>query len=120
MENLANTESRVTKNSANTEIRATENSAHTESRVIENSVDIENWVIQESGGGARNRKMEKVLLQAKGQLHGGAQGVLPRHKNTNFKRCIKESWPRKKKGKSELKQAEANVAGKMVSQEGRL
>jgi hypothetical protein len=51
MENLANTESRVTKNSANTEIRATENSAHTESRVIENSVDIENWVIQESGGG---------------------------------------------------------------------
>jgi hypothetical protein len=37
-----------------------------------------------------------VLVQAKGQLHGGAQGVLPRHKNTDSKRCIKESWPRKK------------------------
>jgi hypothetical protein len=37
-----------------------------------------------------------VLLQAKGQLHNGAQGVLPRHKNVDCKRCIKESWPRKK------------------------
>jgi hypothetical protein len=36
-----------------------------------------------------------VLLQAKGQLHGGAQGVLPRHKNTDCKRCVKDSWPRK-------------------------
>jgi hypothetical protein len=59
MENLANTESRVTKNSANTEIRATENSAHTESRVIENSVDIENWVIQESGGGGQETERWK-------------------------------------------------------------
>jgi hypothetical protein len=37
-----------------------------------------------------------VLLQAKGQLYGGAQGVLQRHKNADCKRCIKESWPRKK------------------------
>jgi hypothetical protein len=44
---------------------------------------------------------EKVMLQAKGQLHGGAQGVLLRHKNAACKRCIKESWPRKKKRKSE-------------------
>jgi hypothetical protein len=42
--------------------------------------------------GARNWKKEKVLLQAKGQLHGGAQGVLPRHKNADCERCIKESW----------------------------
>jgi hypothetical protein len=37
-----------------------------------------------------------VLLQAKGHLHGGAKGVLPRHKNIDCKRCIKESWSRKK------------------------
>jgi hypothetical protein len=30
--------------------------------------------------GAGNQKNEKVLLQAKGQLHAGAQGVLPRQK----------------------------------------
>jgi hypothetical protein len=41
-----------------------------------------------------------VLLQAKDQLHGGARRVLPRHKNTDCKRSIKESWPRKKKRKS--------------------
>jgi hypothetical protein len=52
------------------------------------------------GGGARNRKKEKVLLQAKGQIHSGAQGVLSRHKNANCKRCIKENWLRKKKRKS--------------------
>jgi hypothetical protein len=50
--------------------------------------------------GARSRKKENVMLHAKGQLHGGAQGVLPRHKNTDCKRCVKESWPRKKKRKS--------------------
>jgi hypothetical protein len=55
---------------------------------------MENRVMQDSGG-ARNRKKENVLLQAKGQLHGGAQGVLPRHKNVDCKRCIKESWPKK-------------------------
>jgi hypothetical protein len=31
------------------------------------------------GGG--DQKKEKVPLQEKGQLHGGAQGVLPGHKN---------------------------------------
>jgi hypothetical protein len=50
--------------------------------------------------GARNQKNEEVLLQAKGQLHSGSQGVLPRHKNANCKRCVRESWPRKKKRKS--------------------
>jgi hypothetical protein len=49
---------------------------------------------------AGNWKKERVFLQAKGQLHGGAQGVLPRHKKTDCKRCIKESWLRKKKKKS--------------------
>jgi hypothetical protein len=39
------------------------------------------------------------MLQAKGQLHGGAQGVLPRYKNANWKRYVKESWLRKKKRK---------------------
>jgi hypothetical protein len=33
--------------------------------------------------GAGNRKKKKVLLQTKGQLHGGAQGELPRHKNAD-------------------------------------
>jgi hypothetical protein len=42
----------------------------------------------------------QVLLQAKGQLHCGAQGVLSGHKNADCKRCVKESWPRKKKRKS--------------------
>jgi hypothetical protein len=46
--------------------------------------------------GTRNRKKERVMLQAKGQLYGGAQGVLPRHKNEDCKRCVKESWSRKK------------------------
>jgi hypothetical protein len=97
-ENSANTESRAMENSANTESRAMENSANTKSRVTENFVDTKNWVIQDSGG--KKPKKEKVLLQSKGQLHGGVQGVLPRHKNANCKRCIKESWPREKKRKS--------------------
>jgi hypothetical protein len=74
------------------------NLANMESRVMENSVNTENWVMQDSG--ARNRKKENVLLQTKGQLHSGTQGVLPRHKNTYCKRCIRESWPRKEKRKS--------------------
>jgi hypothetical protein len=41
-------------------------------------------------GGAENQKKEKVLLQEKGKLHGGALGVLPRHRNTDCKRCVKE------------------------------
>jgi hypothetical protein len=65
---------------------------------MENLANTKNRVMQDSGVG--NRKKEKVLLQAKGQCHGGAQGVLPRHKNADCKRCIKESWPRKKKRKS--------------------
>jgi hypothetical protein len=44
--------------------------------------------------------MEKVLLQAKGQLHCGAQGVLPRYKNADCKKCVKESCLRKKKRKN--------------------
>jgi hypothetical protein len=65
---------------------------------MKNSANTKNRVMQDSG--AENQKKEKVLLQVKGQLHGGSQGVLPRHKNTNCKRCVKESWPRKKKRKS--------------------
>jgi hypothetical protein len=50
--------------------------------------------------GARNLRKEKVLLQAKGQLRGGAQEVLPKHKNADCERCINESFPRKMKRKS--------------------
>jgi hypothetical protein len=69
----------VTHNLANMESRVTKNSGNTESRVVENSANRENWVMQDSGkgGGARNWKKEKVLLQEKGQLRSGAQGVLP-------------------------------------------
>jgi hypothetical protein len=35
------------------------------------------------GGGGQKLEEEKVLLQAKGQLHADAQGVLPRHKNAD-------------------------------------
>jgi hypothetical protein len=105
----------------------TKKSANTESWVLENLANTENRVMQDSGGGAGNRKKKRVLLQAKGQLHGGAQGVLPRHKNTNCKRCIKERWLRKKKKKSGTiglpftahDQTEANVSGKMVRHGGR-
>jgi hypothetical protein len=68
---------------------------------MENLANTKNRVMQDSrGGGGRNQKKEEVLLQVKGQLHGGAQGVLPIHKNADCKRCVKESWPRKKKRKS--------------------
>jgi hypothetical protein len=89
--NLANTESQVTENSANTKSRVTQNSANTESRITENSANTENRVMQDSGGGVGNRKKENVLLQAKCQFHGGAQGVLPRHKNTDRVFVIKKS-----------------------------
>jgi hypothetical protein len=39
--------------------------------------------------GAGNQKKENVMFQAKCQLHGGAQGVLARHKNVDCKRCVK-------------------------------
>jgi hypothetical protein len=52
--------------------------------------------------GARNQKKKKVPLEAKVKLHGGAQGLLPRHKNADCKRCDKESWPRKKKWKNRI------------------
>jgi hypothetical protein len=49
MENLANTESRVTENLATTESQVMENSANMESRVTENLVNEERRVIQHSG-----------------------------------------------------------------------
>jgi hypothetical protein len=42
-----------------------------------------------TSGGTRNWKKEKVLLQAKGQLYGGAQGVLPRQKMQIAKEALK-------------------------------
>jgi hypothetical protein len=69
-----------------------------ESWVTENSANTETGLCKTRGEGSW--KKENVLLQAKGQLHGGAQGVLPIHKNADYKRCAKESWPRKKKRKS--------------------
>jgi hypothetical protein len=68
--NSAITESRGMKNSANTESWVAQNLANTESRVMKNSANMENQVMQDwGGGGAGNQKKEKVLLQAKGQLH---------------------------------------------------
>jgi hypothetical protein len=69
-----------------------------ESRITENSANMKTRLCKTRG--ARNWKKEKVLVQAKGQLQGGAQGVLPKHKNVDCKRCIKDSWLRKKKSKS--------------------
>jgi hypothetical protein len=79
----------------NTESWAMENPANTESRVTENSVNIENQVMQDSGG--------KKLEERKGAAPSNRPAprwcprVLPRHKNADCKRCIKESWLRKKK-----------------------
>jgi hypothetical protein len=95
-ESLANMKSRIMKNSVNMKSQATENLANTKSRVTENLVNTKTRLYRTRGRGARNRKKEKVLLQAEGQLHSGAQGVLSRHKNVDCKRCVKESWPRKK------------------------
>jgi hypothetical protein len=53
------------------------------------SVNTENW--------AENRKKENVVLQARNQLHGGAQGVLPRHKGADYRRCVKRSWQRRRR-----------------------
>jgi hypothetical protein len=80
---LANTESWVAENSGNTESWATEILANMKSRVTENSVNMGNRIMNDS----RGKKPEEgnVLLQAKGQLHSGAQGVLPRHKNADCK-----------------------------------
>jgi hypothetical protein len=104
MKSLATMKSQGTENLANIESRVSLNSVNTESQVMESSADTESRVMQDSGGGggrgAGNQKKEKVLLQAKGELHGGAQGVLPRHKNPDCKRCVKESWLSKKKRKS--------------------
>jgi hypothetical protein len=46
--------------------------------------------------GAKNQKKEKALLQGRNQLHGGAQGVLPRHKGADYRRYIKRSWRRRR------------------------
>jgi hypothetical protein len=95
-------ESRVMKNLANTENRAKENSTNTESRVTEDSSNLENRVMQDSGGGARNQKKENVLLQAKGQLHGGTQVVLPRHKMQIAKDASKRVGREKRRGRAGL------------------
>jgi hypothetical protein len=54
----------------------------TESRIIENSANTKNWLCKTRGG----KKPEEGS-----QLHGGAQGVLSRHKNADCKSCVKES-----------------------------
>jgi hypothetical protein len=60
---------------------------------MENLANTENRVMQNLG--ARNQKKGKVLLQAKGQLHGGAQGVLPRHKKRLQKMRQRELFVKK-------------------------
>jgi hypothetical protein len=47
--------------------------------------------------GAEILKKLRVLLPAKGQLHSGARGVLPRHKGVGCRRCVKVSWRRRGK-----------------------
>jgi hypothetical protein len=69
-----------------------ENLANTETRLCKTR----------GGGGAGNRRKERLLVKAKGQLHDGAHWVLPRHKNADCKRYVKESWLRKKKKKAGL------------------
>jgi hypothetical protein len=99
---VGNTEQKIGGSSqvVNTESWVAENSANTESPFLKNSANTENWLMQDSWGGGRKPEEKRVFLQAKGQLHGGAQGVFPGHKNADCKRCVKESWPRKKKKKS--------------------
>jgi hypothetical protein len=58
------------------------------------------------------------MLQAKGQLHGGAQRVLPRHKNADCKRCVKESGSRKKKKKSGITSLTVYSPGRLAREEG--
>jgi hypothetical protein len=58
--------------------------ANMERRVVENSASTGSWVMQGSGG----RKPEEGK--------GGAQGVLPRHKNICCRSYDKKSWPKKK------------------------
>jgi hypothetical protein len=62
---------------------------------VENSASTRSQVTQGSGGGGGNRKKEKGLPQAGGQLHIGARGVLPRHKNTGCRSYSKKSWPKR-------------------------
>jgi hypothetical protein len=49
------------------------------------------------GGGAGNRKKEKGMPQAGGQLCGGARGVLPRHKNVSYRSYSEKSLPKRKR-----------------------
>jgi hypothetical protein len=72
--------------------------ANTETPVVENSASMGSRVTQ--GSGAGNQKKERVLPQAGGQLCGGAQGVLPIHKNVGCKSYGKKSRPKKSGGGS--------------------
>jgi hypothetical protein len=47
--------------------------------------------------GVGNRKKEKMLPLAGGQLHGGARGLLPRHKNVSYRSYGKKSWLKRKR-----------------------
>jgi hypothetical protein len=47
-------------------------------------------------------KKLRVLLPAKGQLHSGDRGVLPRHRGAGCRRCVKESWLRRGKKSNEI------------------
>jgi hypothetical protein len=73
-----------------------ENLANTESRVMKNSTNTENWVMQDSGGGGRKLEEEKCVAPSKRPAPRWCPRGITRHKNTDCKRCVKESWPRKK------------------------
>jgi hypothetical protein len=92
---VANTESQMTENSANTESRAIKNSGNMESRVTENSVNTKNWVIQDLGG----KKLEegKDVFPSKRSAPWWCPRGITKTQKHRLQKCVKESWPRKKK-----------------------
>jgi hypothetical protein len=66
---VGNTEQKIGGSSrvVNTKSWVVQNLTNTERRLAENSANTKSWVMQDSGGGgARNQKQKKVLLQPKG------------------------------------------------------
>jgi hypothetical protein len=66
---VGNTEQKIGGSSrvVNTKSWVVQNLTNTERRLAENSANTKSWVMQDSGGGgAKNQKQKKVLLQPKG------------------------------------------------------
>jgi hypothetical protein len=84
---------------ANTESWIMENSANTESQITENSANMENWVTQDMGG--KKPEAGKGATPSRRLAPRWCPRGITKTQNADYKRCIKESWPRKKKRKSE-------------------